>query len=58
MEYRDWLALLFIIAVVLLLARFGGVLLTSKPSRFTRCSDGWLSKSTGRGTCSSHGGIA
>ena len=24
----------------------------------TLCSDGWLSPSTGRGTCSSHGGIA
>lgn len=40
----------FVVAVVA-----GGSWLALRPC--TQCKDGWLSRSSGRGTCSWHGGV-
>lgn len=44
--------------VIVAIVVMGLLPITSSPAQATRCKDGTYSSSTGRGTCSGHGGVA
>ena len=44
--------------VIVAMMVLGLLPITSSPAQATKCKDGTYSSSTGRGTCSKHGGIA